>query len=128
MCFAPASKDKRAMSNEMTRRVFKAAHDSGLNDAEFARRMRETPQAVSNWKYRGIPIDKAVRAAEVLGIPVGVLVLGRSERDITAADEELLSIWHQLPESLRQNYLAVLRAHVKGKARSSRGRSSTQDD
>lgn len=49
--------------------------DRGLDVAEFARRISETPQTVNNWWRRGaIPIEKLPKVAQVLRLPLAEIM------------------------------------------------------
>jgi hypothetical protein len=52
------------------------ARDKGMNQSAFARKMRVSPQDVTNWKARGMPPEHHARAAEVTGHTIDELVRG----------------------------------------------------
>lgn len=61
-------KNKFVMAN-----VDKLRQQKGMSSAEFAQRMGVVSSYVSNWRNRGIPADRWLRAAEVLETSVDVL-------------------------------------------------------
>lgn len=64
--------------------------ERGISLAEFARAMGVLSSYVSNWKKRGIPVDRVPRAADVLGISVDKL-LGREADGPEGSQPILLS-------------------------------------
>lgn len=69
------AKNKLVMAN-----VDKLRKQKGMSTAEFAHRMGVLSSYVSNWRRRGIPADRWVRAAEVLETSVDILT-GRISGD-----------------------------------------------
>ena len=62
------AKNKIVMAN-----VDKLMQKKGMSSAEFAQRMGVLSSYVSNWRSRGMPADRWLRAAEVLETSVDVL-------------------------------------------------------
>lgn len=55
-------------------RALRLARRKGWNQKQFGERMGVLPANVTNWKARGLPMDQAPKAAEVLEISVGQLL------------------------------------------------------
>lgn len=60
--------------------LFAAIQDSGLSQAEFARRIHQSPQTLTNWKARGIPWNEIATVAAALGITVDEYVANANGR------------------------------------------------
>lgn len=66
------------------RRFFEWIERTGLTYKKYADTLGVSTQALTNWKRRGIPADKLERVADIMGIPVAILV--SQENDETAAE------------------------------------------
>lgn len=75
--------------------------DAGLNQSGLARRLGVRPQDITNWKYRGLPSDQYVNAADAFGRSVDEL-LGR--RGPVAASPESVA---EAIELIRRALLAL---------------------
>lgn len=58
--------------------ILRLLERKNISKTEFARQMGVVSSYVSNWKRRGIPLDRLPRAADVLGVSVDAL-LNRTE-------------------------------------------------
>jgi phage repressor protein C with HTH and peptisase S24 domain len=50
------------------------AEAKGMNQSDFARLIEETPQAITNWKARGMPPKHLAKVANALGVSIEFLV------------------------------------------------------
>jgi phage repressor protein C with HTH and peptisase S24 domain len=64
------------MGERVIDRALRMAAERGWDQSEFARQIGEVPQAITNWKARGMPAGKQGKVASALGCSVDAL-LGR---------------------------------------------------
>lgn len=62
------------MNNSDDSKLKQFFDETGMKPAEFARTVGESPQNVNNWIKKGIPTNKALKAAALLGVPLDRLV------------------------------------------------------
>lgn len=62
--------DKRDDQTAPAGLMFSYISDQGLTQADFARRMNESPQTLTNWKRRGIPLARLPRVARAMRMSI----------------------------------------------------------
>jgi len=124
------------MADPTAEYVFALAAQRGWSQVEFAEKVSQTKQSVTNWRSRGIPPKHHAKVARVFGITVEeLLAAGKAAKgpreslkqifgvELTAEAAHFAAEWMALRSPLRAQVQAIIQTLVQEQARDARNAS-----
>ena len=98
----------------MLDRILALLKENGITAKKLTSDLEISNSSVSDWKKGSKPsCDVVVKLARYFGVSTDYILLGEESPSISSEDQEVLSLFHQLPRDAQLEFRGELKGYLK---------------